>query len=333
MHIFVEPERATDAPLMVSPMNPTTALVVVAIVTFNNAEHIARLVDSIRADPSLADRQPRILVIDNASQDATVEIARTLPHVTVVETGGNLGYSGAINVARAQLDHGEALAILNPDLVLAPGALDALVQALDDSRVGIAAPLLREPDGSVYPHLRRETSIVGSLGDALIGARWASRPRWLSDTLRRHEDYRTPHDIAWAGGAALLISAECNARIGDWDEQTYFLYSEETDYARRARDAGYLVRFVPSAEATHIGGASGQPRQLLALMAVNRIRYFEKHHGPVASASFRSVVALHHGLRGRDPRHRFAARTVCSRSSWSALPSASRTGDAAEVSK
>ena len=317
---------------MASPMNARAPRVVVAIVTFNNAEHIARLVGSIRSDASLAGRQPRILVIDNASEDDTVRIARELPQVSVIETGANLGYSGAINVARTQLEPGEALAILNPDLVLAPGALAALLHALDDSRVGIAAPLLREPDGSVYPHLRRETSIVGSLGDALIGARWPDRPRWLSDTLRRDEDYSAPHDIAWAGGAALLISAECNAQIGAWDEHTYFLYSEETDYARRARDAGYLVRFVPSAEATHIGGGSGQPRQLLALMAVNRIRYYEKHHGRVATAGFRGVVALHHGLRGRDPRHRFAARTVCSRSSWSDLPSASRTDDAVEVS-
>lgn len=310
-----------------SPLHPPMRRIVVAIVTFNNAGHISRLVDSIRAaDPGL---DPRILVIDNASSDDTVAVARTLTDVTVIESGANRGYSGAINIARTHLGATDALAILNPDLSLAPGALTELLRALDDPRVGIAAPLLREPDGSVYPHLRRETSILGSLGDALIGARWPTRPRWLSDTLRREEDYRTPHDIAWAGGAALLISAECNALIGEWDAQTYFLYSEETDYARRARDAGYLVRFVPTASATHIGGGSGQPKELLALMAVNKVRYFDAHHGPLATTTFRGVVALHHTLRARDPRHRFAARIVCSRSSWAQLPSAATSPAAA----
>jgi GT2 family glycosyltransferase len=291
---------------------------VVAIITYNNADSIAAMVDSIRPNSSAR----RILVVDNASSDDTVAIAGAMAGVTVIETGANLGYSGAINVARRFLGKDDALAVLNPDLVLASGALDTLRRALVEPGVGIAVPLLRDPDGSVYPHLRREPSIVGSLGDALFGAHWPNRPRVASDTLRRDSDYRSTRDVGWAGGAALLISAECSASVGDWDSDRYFLYSEETDYARRARDAGYLVRFVPTAEATHVGGGSGQSAGLLALMGVNRVRYFESYHSSAASAVFRSVVLLHHLLRSADPRHRFAARVVASRASWSTLPPA-----------
>jgi N-acetylglucosaminyl-diphospho-decaprenol L-rhamnosyltransferase len=300
--------------------------IVVAIITYNNADSIAAIVESIRPaiqpDANKPDAIRRILVVDNASSDDTVSLARAMVGVTVVETGANLGYSGAINVARRFLADGDALAVLNPDLVLAPGALDTLLLALAEPGVGIAVPLLRDPDGSVYPHLRREPSILGSLGDALLGARWPNRPRAMSDTLRRDSDYRSTRNVGWAGGAALLVSAECSSTVGDWDSGRYFLYSEETDYARRARDAGYLVRFVPAAEATHVGGGSGQSAELLALMGVNRVRYFESYHSASASAAFRCVVVLHHLLRSADPRHRFAARMVGSRASWAALPSA-----------
>jgi GT2 family glycosyltransferase len=296
--------------------------IVVAIITYNNADSIAAIVESLRPDANKPGSIKRILVVDNASSDDTVTLAKAMVGVTVVETGANLGYSGAINVARRFLADGDALAVLNPDLVLAPGALDTLRLAIAEPGVGIAVPLLRDPDGSVYPHLRREPSILGSLGDALLGARWPNRPRAMSDTLRRDSDYRSTRNVGWAGGAALLVSAECSSAVGDWNSGRYFLYSEETDYARRARDAGYLVRFVPAAEATHVGGGSGQSAELLALMGVNRVRYFESYHSASASAVFRSVVVLHHLLRSADPRHRFAARMAGSRASWAALPSA-----------
>lgn len=291
-----------------------------AIVTYNSGGHVQALIDSVLAGNRSS--APRVLVVDNASTDDTVERARTIPGVDVVEAGANLGYSGGINLARRYVGAGEALAILNPDLVLSPGFLARLLSALDDPTVGIAVPRLRDPDGENYPHLRHEPSIRGSFGDALFGAHWANRPRFLSDTLRRTRDYETARDVAWAGGAALVIAPEANASVGDWDSRTYFLYSEETDYARRTRDAGFRIRYVPDAQATHVGGGSGQSAALLALMAVNRVRYFERHHAALPSTIFRGIVALHHWLRSRDPRHRYAARMVFSRRGWVALPPA-----------
>ncbi|MCU1507385.1 MAG: glycosyl transferase family 2 [Microbacteriaceae bacterium] len=324
MRVHDSPAADNPAPDAPAPGRSTgLPSIVAAIITYNNADSIAAAVASIRQgliQPGASAH--RILVIDNASSDDTVALAGAMDGVTVVETGANLGYSGAINVARGFLAEADAIAVLNPDLVLAPGALETLRQALSEPRVGIAVPLLRDPDGSVYPHLRREPSIVGSLGDAVLGAHWRNRPRVLSDTLRRDSDYRMARDVDWAGGAALVVSPECSSAVGDWDSGRYFLYSEETDYARRARDAGYLVRFIPTAEATHVGGGSGQSAELIALMGVNRVRYFESHHSAVATAAFHWVVVLHHLLRSADPRHRFAARTIASRTSWPTLPSA-----------
>lgn len=291
----------------------------VAVVTYNSGRHIRRMLESL---PEAAGDLPlRTLVVDNGSTDDTVAIARSIPDVTVESAGGNLGYSGGINVARRVLGPGD-LAILNPDLTLTPGSLEALVGALGDG-VGIAIPKLIDSGGRLDRHLRRESTLVGTLGDSIFGAYWNDRPRRLTDVYRRAGDYDGGRDVAWGGAAAWVLSAECNARVGPWDSETYFLYSEETDYARRARDLGYRVRYEPRAVAVHEGGGSGANAELLALMSVNRVRYYEKHHGGPGVSAYRYAVALRHLLRSpRSSSDRRALRTVLARRSWGTLPSA-----------
>jgi GT2 family glycosyltransferase len=210
--------------------------------------------------------------------------------------------------------------ILNPDLVLEPQAINRLYQALDQPGVGIAVPMLLSDDGSLYLSTRREPSVSRALGEALFGAHWPWRPGWLSETIRDRRAYQHPRDVAWAGGAALLISAACNDAVGDWDDGRFFLYSEETDFAARARRCGYSVRYVPNARVRHEDGGSGRSPALGALMAVNRVRYYEKYHRRPTTSLFRAAVALHYLLRSADPAQRVALRTLTRRSRWQNLP-------------
>jgi N-acetylglucosaminyl-diphospho-decaprenol L-rhamnosyltransferase len=305
---------------MTIPEHPARAAgVLVVVVTYNNAEHLDALLQSVLAQEIAL--PTRMVVVDNGSSDESVAIARRAG-VTVIEAGENLGYSGAINLARRELRAGEAFAVLNPDLVLQAGALDRLMDALDDPAIGIAVPRLRNTDGTLYTSLHNEPTVLGALGEAVFGAHVANRPHWLGDTFRRSDDYARGRDVAWASGAALVVAPDCDARVGSWDSETYFLYSEETDYARRTRDAGFRIRYVPQAEATHIGGGSGRSPRLAALLEVNRIRYFSAHHSRVSTALFRSAVALQYLARSWRPENRFVARVVCTRSSWAALPPA-----------
>jgi GT2 family glycosyltransferase len=168
--------------------------------------------------------------------------------------------------------------------------------------------------------MRREPSIPRALGDALLGDHFPQRPHWLSEMIRTEEAYRTRRTVDWATGAALLISAECDTVVGPWDDERFFLYSEETDFAARARDAGYRIDYVPEASARHRGGGSGSAPALTALMAVNRIKYYRKRHSRCATALFRAVVVLHELLRITDEAHRMAFQAVIQRSSWSSLP-------------
>lgn len=296
----------------------------VVIVTYNSGNHISDLLDTLLAASDGVTL--RVIVVDNGSADDTVQLVRSRGWVTCVETGRNLGYAGAINVGRRLARPCSSILVLNPDLHLEPGSVGHLFEALRDPDVGIAVPMILDRDNRRYPSLRREPSILRALGDALLGARMRQRPTWSSETVHDDHAYAHRHAIDWATGAVLLVADRCDELVGDWDDGRFFLYSEETDFARRARTAGFRIDYVPQARARHLGAGSGESHGLVALMAVNRIRYFEKHHRRPASAAYRAAVIVGELLRASDPGHRSALRRVVKRANWAMLPQAERAG-------
>ena len=283
----------------------------VVVVTYNSAGDIAGLLDSLpAAAPGLT---IRAIVVDNGSTDGTVELVRSRPDATCVQTGANLGYAGGINVGRSHAGDHAALLVLNPDAQLEAGALREMFAALADPDVGIAVPMLLDAAGQRLPSLRREPTLMRAIGDGVLGGRISRRPGGLSEMVWHEKAYRYRHPVDWATGAALLVSAACDRAVGNWDER-FFLYSEETDYFARARAAGFRVDYLPSARVRHRGGGSGRSDALVALQAVNRVRYMEKHRR--WPRLYRLAVALHELLRAGNPGHRRALRAVLRRSSW-----------------
>jgi GT2 family glycosyltransferase len=285
------------------------------VVTYNSAADLPGLLDTLpRAAAGL---RIRVLVVDNDSADDIGAAVAGRPDVTLIRAGANLGYAGGINVGRANAGPTRTIAILNPDLRLAPGSLTWLVSAAE--RDGAAVPRFVDEAGGTYPSLRREPSILRALGDGLLGKRWAGRPGRLSEMVWEQGRYELPGPVDWATGAVLVLAADADAAVGPWDDG-FFLYSEETDYCRRLRAAGRAVQYVPEAQVTHRGGGSGTGPALAALNEVNRVRYFRKYHGPLPSAVFRLSVLLGQLIRFRRPGSRAALRALTSRRHRAALP-------------
>jgi colanic acid/amylovoran biosynthesis glycosyltransferase len=294
--------------------------VTVIVVTYNNRGQIDALIESLRAEA--AQLTIAVIVADNQSEDGTLEyLSQRHPDVTLVATGGNLGYAAAINIAVKRVDATDAVLILNPDTVVEPHAIVRLLSALEDPQCGAVVPRIQNEDGTLYHSLRREPTLLTALGDALLGARIRSRPGLLSETVFESDAYAHAHEIDWATGAAIMIRPSVARRVGDWDEG-YFLYSEETDYCRRVREAGYEIRFEPSAIVTHAQGASGVSTRLNALSAVNRIRYARKFHSGTFAAPFRAIAVLAEILRLRKPENAGTLAFVIDESKWSQLPQA-----------
>jgi N-acetylglucosaminyl-diphospho-decaprenol L-rhamnosyltransferase len=263
-------------------------LVAVVVVTYNSA---ALLPDLIRSLPAgLGDLTWHLIIVDNASADETVRVAAQLrPDATIVQTGRNAGYAAAINAGVAAAPPHAYVLVLNPDVRLAPGCVPALRTALRAPGTGISVPLLTDGDGTRIDSLRREPSLLRILADALLGARRAGRLGRLGEVISDPNVYREEAVPDWAEGSTLLISAECLRHTGPWDE-SYFLYSEETEFALRARDRGFRIRYTPAAQAVHIGGDSRWSPALWALLVTNRVRLHRRRKGWLQGVTFWGLV-------------------------------------------
>jgi N-acetylglucosaminyl-diphospho-decaprenol L-rhamnosyltransferase len=245
----------------------------VVIVAYNSMNVIGGLLDSLPA--ALGGLKYQVVVVDNGSADGTAEFLTTRGGCRVVHST-NVGYAAGINRGVREAVPAEAILILNPDVRLARDSVPPLLAALREPDVGIVAPQVRSPLGVLEPSLRREPTLLRALG--LTGTGLGV----FSEYVTSPADYGRPCVVDWALGAVLLISRKCYETVGGWDE-SYFLYSEETDFCLRARDKGLLTRYEPRSVAVHIGGQSGRDRRTHVMQIVNRVRLYRRHHGALAS--------------------------------------------------
>lgn len=292
------------------------AEVTVVLVTYNNVDDISPLLACLRTETN--SQSLKVVVADNGSTDGTLDRLAAHTDVILAETGGNLGYAGGINAALRKAGPYHDVLVLNPDLRILPGAIRTLRRRMRVSAAGIVVPKLLDGDGTIYTSLRREPSISKALGDAVFGGRFAGRPEWLSEIDYNEESYHYPHPIDWATGAAVLISGDVVANVGDWDER-YFLYSEETDYFRRVRETGRSIWFEPAASMVHSRGGSGVSADLVALMEVNRVRYARAHHSTAYAFGIRVITAMGAMARSYKAGERKACLALFGLHRWNRL--------------
>jgi N-acetylglucosaminyl-diphospho-decaprenol L-rhamnosyltransferase len=268
--------------------------VAVVVVTYNSEELLADLLASL--DDGLKGVPWHLTVADNASADASVAtLLRLAPEATVVLMGRNVGYAAGINAAvRAARPH-SAVLVLNPDVRLMPGCVAELLTALDQ-RTGMAVPRLSDARGELIESMRREPSVLRAWSDAVLGAQRSGRFPVLGEVVTDPRRYDAAAVTDWAEGSTLLISGECWRRCAPWDE-SFFLYSEETDFALRARDAGLVTRYIPSARAVHLEGGSAQSPGLWTLLMLNRVRLFRRRNGRVRTAAYWTALVVREGSR------------------------------------
>jgi len=266
----------------------------VIVVTFNSAKVIGGLLESL--GPALKGLDWHVTVADNDSTDATIDVVESLlPRARVIRTGRNGGYAFGINAAAAAMPECTSVLVLNPDVRLAAGAGAQLVDVLHRRR-GIVVPVVTMADGSPEYTLRREPTVLRALADAVLGAERAGRVPLFGEIVTDAAVYERESTSDWAVGSALLVDRACWDAVAPWDE-SFFMYSEETDFALRARDAGFATTLAPAASAVHIGGDSRVAVWLWRLLVLNRVRLYRRRHNRVATAFFWAAVLLREAIR------------------------------------
>ncbi len=254
-----------------------------------------------------------VTIVDNASADGTADLVeRIAPWVRLVRSDVNLGYAGGINLGYERGLGSRGTYILNPDAVPASGSVRVLLDVIErDPTVGVVAPMIQNAEGGLKFSLRREPTLLRAVGETVLGGHRAARFAPLGDMIRDPTAYREGATADWATGAAMFLSRQAIDDVGLWDE-SFFLYSEETDYALRMRDAGHRLHYTPRAAVQHPGGQMSRSPFLWSLVATSRMRLYRKRHGPVRSAAYWAILVANEGIRaamGR-PTHRAAFRAL-----------------------
>jgi N-acetylglucosaminyl-diphospho-decaprenol L-rhamnosyltransferase len=281
---------------------PVAVEVSYCVVNTEGRELLIRCLDAIAAEQALVDFATEVLVLDNASRDGSAGAARNHPATTELVALDRRRGKGENDSDLLQRARGRYCLLLNEDSELEPGATAALHAALSErADAGAAGARLLRPDGRVQPSAWRfPTPLTALVGALFLHRRYTVQSR---GERIRHVD--------WAQSAALLVRREAAEQIG-WFDPAFFVYSDEVDFCKRLRDAGWRTLYVPAAAAVHHEQLSTGPvpERRIVELSRNRDVYMRKHHTAPAAWSVRLLTALTYALRagaavvlpGHDPR-------------------------------
>jgi N-acetylglucosaminyl-diphospho-decaprenol L-rhamnosyltransferase len=275
------------------------ALVDVVIVSYNSRQTLRDCAVPLAGEANL-----QVIIVDNASADASLESVSDLP-VTTIPLSENRGFAAGCN-AGLRAGNADYLLFLNPDARIEPASMLHLVEAFHRKpQAGLIAPRILNSDGELEFSQRRFPRLRSTYAQALFLHRLFPRADWADELVRDRQSYSYSHSVDWVSGACVLVRRDALEAVGGWD-QGFFMYCEDTDLCQRLWNAGYEVWFDDGARVTHHGGASAPRAALLPVLAASRIRYARKHRSRTYGFFERAGIALSaftHLLGGRGGRN------------------------------
>ena len=256
----------------------------IVIVSWNVRDLLRRCVGSVIESLSTGKGErlsSQLIVVDNASSDGSVDMLQEeYPHVHLIVNDQNLGFTRGNNQGIAAGD-GRYVLLLNPDTEVVGDALGEMVSHMEaHPRVGALGPQLLGSDGRVQSSRRR----FPSLSTAFVESTFL-QPRFSeSGILGRYyvldRDDDETQDVDWLVGACLMMRGTTLKEAGPLDER-FFMYSEEMDWCYRAKERGWRVVYLPTAQVVHHEGKSSE--QVLPVRHVqfqrSKVLFFKKHYG------------------------------------------------------
>jgi N-acetylglucosaminyl-diphospho-decaprenol L-rhamnosyltransferase len=289
----------------------------VVVVTYNSAAWIERCLESVRGRETI--------VVDNGSTDGTVALVRErFPAVRLLEQE-NAGMGGGNN-AGMRIASGRYFLLLNSDAWVVGDAVTQLVAFADEHpEAAVVGPRLLNPDGSLQRSARAFPTLWRLATEYLFLRKLAPRSRALNRFYEGGFEHDVVREVDWLFGACLLVRRDAADEVGLFDED-FFMFSEETDWCYRLRQAGWKVYFFPGAEVVHVGGGS-HGGSLFAENVRGQLRFLAKHRGAreaerarrLLLAGVRLRLLLFHGERARS--YREAAHWLASGNAASLLRS------------
>jgi N-acetylglucosaminyl-diphospho-decaprenol L-rhamnosyltransferase len=261
--------------------------VAVVVVTYDALPWIENCLDSVRGVETV--------VVDNGSSDGTVEFVRErYPDVRLVEAE-NRGLGAGWNIGIRETTTTYVL-LLNADAWMSEGSLDRLVGFADTrARGAVVGPRLLNLDGTLQRSVRGFPTVWRLATEYLFLRKLAPRSSALNAFYAGGFDHDEVRSVEVVMGACMLLRREAVDEVGECDED-YFLFSEETDWCFRFREAGWEVVFFPGAECVHVRGASHSGR-LYRENLRGHLLFLSKHRGPRVAERARRLLLVSLRLR------------------------------------
>ena len=224
-------------------MPPTSVPVSVVVLGYGDEPWLDQCLRAVLADLPLGGE---CVLVDNGITGDSRHVIPVDPRLTVVTPVINLGFAEGCNEG-VRHTHGEVLVFVNSDAIIAPGAITALVAALDDPTVGLVTGLVRLGD---------RPDIVNAAGNPMhyLGYTWAGG---LGDLAT---DHLVGREVTCISGATFAVRRDFWDQLGGFDRE-YFAYGEDVDLSIRTWQAGRRVLFVPEAESHHHYSFSRNPHK------------------------------------------------------------------------
>lgn len=258
----------------------------IIIVSWNVRDYVARCLETIPAGAGGYGYE--VIVVDSASTDGTPEMLRErFPWVRLMAQPVNVGFTAGNNIG-LRAAGGRFLMLLNPDTDVIGNALARLAAYMEaNPDVGAVGPHTLNTDGSTQSSRRRFPTLATAFLESTPLQKIAPR-RVLDRYYVNGPPDDAVLDVDWMQGSALMVRREVYEAVGGLDEG-YVMYSEEVDWCKRIKLAGWRVVYVGSAQIVHHGGKSSD--QVVARRHIHfntsKLRYFQKFHGRGAAAVLR----------------------------------------------
>jgi GT2 family glycosyltransferase len=262
--------------------------VAAVVVTYDALPWIEECLESLRGVETV--------VVDHGSSDETVPFVRErFPDTRLVESENRgLGAGWNVGIGRTTTPY---VLLLNADAWLQEGALERLLDFADTAPdAAVVGPRLLDPDGALQRSVRGSPTLWRLATESFFLRKLAPRSSLLNAFYAGGFDHDEVRDVEVVVGACMLVRREAIDRVGGADED-YFLFSEETDWCYRFRQAGWRVVFFPGAECFHVRGASHGGR-LYRENLRGHLLFLWKHRGPQEAERARRLLLAALRLRG-----------------------------------
>ena len=269
----------------------------VIIVSWNACGYLRDCLSSVRETGGGIVRE--VIVVDNASTDGSPEmVSKEFSEVKLIRSNENLGFARANNLG-LQSASGPLLALINSDVIVHRECFQLLSAVFEKCpEAGLAGPKVFGRDGNVQSTCGRLPTVWNTACEFLLLYRLFPRWPFFSGFQTRFAEDGFESEVEVLSGCFWLVRHAAVDEVGGLDER-FFFYSEDVDWCKRFKDAGWRIRFVPEATAKHFGGGSSSNAPLRYSIEILRanLLYWEKHHGRFGRAEYYLLAMAQHALR------------------------------------